>query len=164
MRKFTFGYMGVLALFIIVGIGFVIFSNKDEAPPEIDENIKNKTPGLNTMVEIQNIIVQQQLQKYLMNIEVNPLKDGDQAIIELQGNQFVTEDILLKDSYNIFTSANAINGLNEATIQWYAKISQKNEMVLEITLTKEQLEKLKSNNYTSLPTLAKWYSKSEALK
>ena len=99
-RKFTLGYMALLIVFIIAGIFMIIFSSNNETP-EIDESQIDKTPGLGTMLQIQDILTQQQLDSSILNIEVSP----DQiVIIDLQGNDFVSEDMLLKDSYNIFNA------------------------------------------------------------
>ena len=93
-RKFTLGYMALLIVFIIVGIFMVLFSSNNETP-EIDESLIKKTPGLGAMLQIKEILTQQQLDSSIIDIEVSP----DQiVIIELQGNDFVSEDMLLKDS------------------------------------------------------------------
>ena len=62
-RKFTLGYMALLIVFIIAGIFMIIFSSNNETP-EIDESQIDKTPGLGTMLQIQDILTQQQLQHF----------------------------------------------------------------------------------------------------
>lgn len=163
MRKFTFGYMGFLLLFIIGGILLIIFSSNEEVP-EIDESQIAKTPGLNTMLQVQEIITLQQLESSLINIEVNPNRDGESVVIELQGNDFVSEDMLLKDSYNIFSSSISINDLSEGVLSWYAKIDGENVNVLTIEMTKSQMEQLKSSPYTDIPSIAASYKKHDKLK
>ena len=163
MRKFTVGYMGLLILFIIGGILLIIFSSNEETP-EIDESQIAKTPGLNTMLQVKEILTQQQLESSLINIEVNPSRTGESVVIELQGNDFVSEDMLLKDSFNIFSSFNSIYDVNEAVLSWYAKIDGKNVNVLTIQMTKSQMEKLKTSPYTDIPSIAASYTKHEQLK
>lgn len=159
-RKFTLGYMAFLIVFIIVGIFMILFSSNNETP-EIDESLIKKTPGLGTMLEIKEILTQQQLDSSLINIEVSP---DQNVVIELQGNDFVSEDMLLKDSYNIFTSSTSVNEMKESILTWYAKIDGQNVNVLTINMTKSQRELLKSSPYTDIPTIAAHYMKHDQLK
>ena len=159
-RKFTLGYMALLIVFIIVGIFMVLFSSNNETP-EIDESLIKKTPGLGTMLQIKEILTQQQLDSSIINIEVSP---DQNVIIELQGNDFVSEDMLLKDSYNIFTSSTSVKEMKESILKWYAKIDGQNVNVLTIKMTKSQMELLKSSPYTDVPTIAAHYKKHDQLK
>ena len=159
-RKFTLGYMALLVVFIIVGVFMIIFSSNEEKP-EIDEALIAKTPGLGTMLQVKEMLIQQQLESSLINIEVTPDKT---VVIELQGNDFVSEDMLLKDSYNIFSSSATINEMSEIILSWYAKIDEENVNILTIQMTKSQMEQLKSNSYTNIPTTAAQYIKHEQLK
>ena len=159
-RKFTLGYMALLIVFIIVGIFMVLFSSNNETP-EIDESLIKKTPGLGAMLQIKEILTQQQLDSSIINIEVSP---DQNVIIELQGNDFVSEDMLLKDSYNIFTSSTSVNEMKESILKWYAKIDGQNVNVLTIKMTKSQMELLKSSPYTDVPTIAAHYKKHDQLK
>ena len=159
-RKFTLGYMALLIVFIIVGIFMVLFSSNNETP-EIDESLIKKTPGLGTMLQIKEILTQQQLDSSIINIEVSP---DQNVIIELQGNDFVSEDMLLKDSYNIFTSSTSVNEMKESILKWYAKIDGQNVNVLTLKMTKSQMELLKSSPYTDVPTIAAHYKKHDQLK
>ena len=163
IRKFTVGYMGLLILFIIGGILMVLFSSNEETP-EIDESQIAKTPGLNTMLQVKEMITQQQLESSLINIEVNPSQTGESVVIELQGNDFVSEEMLLKDSFNIFSSTVSINDLNEGILSWYAKIDGENVNVLTIQMTKSQMEQLKTSPYTDIPSIAASYKKHDQLK
>ena len=163
IRKFTVGYMGLLILFIIGGILMVLFSSNEETP-EIDESQIAKTPGLNTMLQVKEMITQQQLESSLINIEVNPSQTGESVVIELQGNDFVSEEMLLKDSFNIFSSTVSIIDLNEGILSWYAKIDGENVNVLTIQMTKSQMEQLKASPYTDIPSIAASYKKHDQLK
>ena len=159
-RKFTLGYMALLIVFIIAGIFMILFSSNNETP-EIDESQIEKTPGLGTMLQIKDILTQQQLDSSVLNIEVSP----DQlVIIDLQGNDFVSEDMLLKDSYNIFTSSASMNEMKESILSWYAKIDGENVNVLSIQMTKSQMELLQTSSYTDIPTIAAQYTKHDKLK
>ena len=162
MRKFTVGYMGLLILFIIGGILMIIFSS-NEGTPEIDESQIAKTPGLNTMLQVKDVLTQQQLESSLINIEVNPSRNGESVVIELQGNEFVLEDMLLKDSYNIFSSTVSINELNDVLLSWYSKIEGQNVNVLTIQMTRSQMDQLKTSPYTDIPSIASSYVKHDQL-
>lgn len=163
MRKFTFGYIGLLIVFIIGGILMIIFSS-EEGNPEIDETLIAKTPGLNTMLQVNEIITQQQLESSLINIEVNPTQNGESFVIELQGNEYASEDMILKDSYNIFSSSASVTELSEGVLSWYSKIEGQNVSVLTIQMTKLQMEQLKTSKYTDIPSLATSYVKHDELK
>jgi hypothetical protein len=152
MKKFSMIYTGILALFIVVGVGMIIFSEKEGDSIQINEKQKKNTPGLDTMLEIQQIIENEQLEEYLLNIEVTRENKFDDVLIELQGNDLATEDTLLKDAYNIFLSASSIYQLSQIEMIWYAK--QDNEPVLSMTLTKEAMQQLASISYADLPTIA----------
>lgn len=164
MKKFSMIYMGILALFIVVGIGMILFSEKDGDSIQIDEKQIKNTPGLNTMLAVQEIIKNEQLEHYLINIDVTREDKLDSVLIELQGNDFVTEDLLLKDAYNISLSASSIDQLSQLKMIWYAKIDKKNEPILNLTLTKEAMQQLDSMNYADLPTIATNFDKHQALK
>lgn len=162
-RTFTLGYMALLIIFIIVGIFMIIFSS-NEGAPEIDESQIAKTPGLDTMLQVKEILTEQQLESNLINIEVTPVQNGQSVVIELQGNEFVTEDILLKDSYNIFSSTVSIDELSDGVLSWYKKLDGQNVNVLTIQMTKSQMEQVKTSAYTDIPSIATSYFKHDQLK
>ena len=159
MKKFNMIFTGILALFIVVGVGMIIFSEKDGTSLQIDEKQKQNTPGLNTMLEIQEILKNEQLEKYLLNLEVSREDKFDQVLIELQESNFTTEDTMLKDAYNIFQSASTINQLSQIELIWYTKVDAKNKPVLSLTLTKEAIQQLASKSYADLPAIATKYEK-----
>lgn len=164
MKKFSFIFMGILALFILIGVGMIIFSEKDDGSLEINEKQLNKTPGLNTLLEVKKIIENEQLEKDLLNIEVSRENNLDHILIELQGNDFVTEDSLLKDTYNIFRSAASLSELSSIEIIWHASLNSKNEPVLSMNFSKENLQQIAANNYIEIPTIATNYKKHESLQ
>ena len=114
MKKFTFSYMLILAIFVIAGIVMVI-TNKDEGTIEPSDELINKTPGYSTMIKVSELVSAQQLEKSLLNIEVLPTGETEDIVLEIQGNDFVNEETLLKDSYNIFAGAVDIQELNTFT-------------------------------------------------
>ena len=162
-RTFTLGYMALLIIFIIFGIFMIIFSS-NEGTPEIDESQIAKTPGLDTMLQVKEILTEQQLESTLINIEVTPVQNGQSVVIELQGNEFVTEDILLKDSYNILSSTVSIDELSDGVLSWYKKLDGQNVNVLTIQMTKSQMEQVKTSAYTDIPSIATTYFKHDQLK
>lgn len=162
-RTFTLGYMALLIIFIIFGIFMIIFSS-NEGTPEIDESQIAKTPGLDTMLQVKEILTEQQLESTLINIEVTPVQNGQSVVIELQGNEFVTEDILLKDSYNILSSTVYIDELSDGVLSWYKKLDGQNVNVLTIQMTKSQMEQVKTSAYTDIPSIATTYFKHDQLK
>ena len=162
MKKFTFSYMLILAIFVIAGIVMVI-TNKDEGTIEPSDELINKTPGYSTMIKVSELVSAQQLEKSLLNIEVLPTGETEDIVLEIQGNDFVNEETLLKDSYNIFAGAVDIQELNTFTIVWYAKLTPDNPEVLRITMTKDTIAQLKQNSYLILPELAELYEKHSTL-
>jgi len=162
-RTFTLGYMALLIIFIIFGIFMIIFSS-NEGTPEIDESQIAKTPGLDTMLQVKEILTEQQLESTLINIEVTPVQNGQSVVIELQGNEFVTEDILLKDSYNILSSTVSLDELSDGVLSWYKKLDGQNVNVLTIQMTKSQMEQVKTSAYTDIPSIATTYFKHDQLK
>lgn len=163
MRKFTFAYLAVLVLFILVG-GFLIFFGPTEESAEIDENQINKTPGLQTMLDVSKIIATQQLENSLINIEVNPNGDSYSVNVELQGNDFVTEESLLKDMYNIYVEASTIPEVDDMTIIWHSNIAPSNGVILTVTMNHGQMTSLAQQTYLDIPKSAVKYEKYSNLK
>lgn len=164
MKKFTRGYMLILSMFVLIGIGMIIFANKDDGSLQPDASEIKKTPGLNTMLTVSEIITTQQLEKTLVNIEVKPSEDDfEDIILELKGNDFITEDTLLKDTYNILTNVQTVQSLHTITIIWYSDIFESNGEVLKVIFNREQIEKLLKAKYTEIPSIASTYEKNKQL-
>ena len=161
--KFSFIYMGLLAVFILVGVGFIFFYDKDGQTAEIDQELINKTPGLATMLSVQDLLQTQLLDEHLVNIEVQQENKKDHVTVELGGNDHATIESLLKDTYNIYTSANTLTDLSALTIIWSGTLKQQNVTLMKVSFTLEQMQQLSSKTFYDIPSLASLYEKNNEL-
>lgn len=159
MRKFTFGYMIVLAIFVIGGIVMLIFSSKG-GTPEIDEKLINKAPGLSTSLAFEKIIKEQQLGDFIINIQAKQVDKRDSVDLQLAAPEFATEESLLMDSYNILSEATSITALEKVTLTW----QQDENALLTFTISKASIDQLPAKNYEDIKLLAETYSTASSLK
>jgi hypothetical protein len=162
--KFSFIYMGLLTVFILVGIGFIFFYDKEGQTPEIDDKLISKTPGLASMLSTQDILEKQLLSEHIVNIEVQQENQKDHVTVELGGNDFATEESILKDTYNIYTDAASIQQLAELTIIWSGNVNQQTATLLKVSFNKQAMAQLSTENYEQIPNLANLYEKNNLLK
>ena len=159
MRKFTFSYMILLAVFLIGGIGVLIFSPKDETP-EITDKLIDKTPGLSSSLAFEQLLTNQQLKKAIINIQAKQIDKKDTVDLTLAAPQFATEESLLMDSYNILIEANAITALQQVTLTW----QNEDKNLLTFTILKSQMEQLNTKSYEEIKLLAESYFMDDTLK
>lgn len=164
MRKFTNIYMLIITLLIIFGVIGVLFVGEPNAPEEVSQTTINNTPGYSTMVSVAEIAGHQLLENAILDIQVTPKETAQDVTIDLQSSEFMTEDTLLKDSYNILQDMGKIEDISTVTLIWHMLVKNDNTVVLTIKFTKEGLQQLQTDSYTVLPKIASTYEKHESLK
>ena len=164
MRKFTNIYMLIIALLIVFGVIGVLFIGEPNAPEEVSQTMINKTPGYSTMVSVADIVSHQLLEDAILDIQVTPKETAQDITLKLQSNEFMTEDTLLKDSFNILQDMVNIEDISSVTLIWHMLVKNDNTVVLTMTFTKDGIQQLQTKAYTALPLLATTYEKHESLK
>ena len=164
MRKFTNIYMLIIAILIIFGGIGVLFFGEPNALEEVSQTTINKTPGYSTMVSVAEIVSDQLLENDILDIQVTPKKTAQDITLKLQSSEFMTEDTLMKDSYNILQDMVNIGSISTVTLKWHMLVKNDNTVVLTMTFTEDGLQQLQTKAYTALPFLATTYIKHESLK
>ena len=168
MNKFLKVMFSVLIL--AIGIAAVYYYSQtsnstepktlDEAQaPESSEEIK-----IQTITTISEIVVEQLFANIILNIEITPELPQQDIVLSLQASEFQTEDILLKDSYNVLKEMKRIENIESFTLKWFMPIQGKNTEALSLSFDQQTLLKLSDYTYSDLKQLALHYIKHETLK
>ena len=155
----------LLALIVIGGIG--IFLSKEPSEEELaglEEEAANKTPGYATMMSLSKIVEKHMLENPVLDIQVSPQGDREEALLLLQTTEFSTEDSLLKNTFNMLQDIQHIEILDSFTITWCTLIEEENVEMLTLAFDREGLDRIQAVNYTELPTIAVDYYKHESLQ
>ncbi|MFF5996948.1 hypothetical protein AAGS61_19740 [Lysinibacillus sp. KU-BSD001] len=165
-RKFTKLYMVLLFFLIIVG-GINIFmvdEPSDQQQNQLENKVTQTTPGYSTMTTIAQISTTHLLENAILDIQVTPTDDKEDVLLQLQTSEFLTEDMLLKNTYNMLQDIQKIETIDTFTFAWYMLIKSENTEVLALTLDREGLNKVVTTSYQALPTIATDYKKHEVLQ
>ena len=161
-RKFTKLY--IILLFAFIGIGSVTFfiSNtpSEEQLQQAEEVTKEKTPGYETMTTVAQIANTHLLENAILNIQVTPKEQKEVVLLQLQTTEFVTEDMLLKNTYNLLQDIQQIKTLDTFTVAWFAVINNENTEVLTMTFNDEALQQVATISYKELPSIVTDYTTS----
>ncbi len=84
-------------------------------------------------------------------------------MLQLQTTEFLTEDILLKNTYNLLQDIRQIETINTFTVTWFALITSENTELLTLTFNRQALEQVAKISYNELPNIATDYKKHESL-
>ena len=164
-RKFTKLYMVLLLGLIVIG-GVTFFISVE---PSEDQEIKSeemamqKTPGYETMTAVAQIANTHLLENAILNIQVTPKDDKEDVLLQLQTTEFLTEDILLKNTYNLLQDIRKIETIDTFTVAWFALINSENTEVLTLTFNRQALEQAAKISYNELPSIVTDYRKHESL-
>ena len=165
-RKFTKLYMFLLLALIVIG-GIGIFLSKEPSEEELaglEEEAANKTPGYATMTSLSKIVEKHMLENPVLDIQVSPQGDQEEALLLLQTTEFSTEDSLLKNTFNMLQDIQHIETLDSFTITWCTLIEEENVEMLTLDFDREGLDRIQAVNYTELPSIAVDYYKHESLQ
>ena len=158
MKKFSKFYLIILVMFIISGLLARFFLNStEEDVQEAELEAAATIPGYETMLHIQQVATEQQLQDALINIEVAQQGELNSAVVHIQSNEYMTEEILLKDSYNMLTKLSNLEQLASVHFIWYKPVNNKNSVVLDFVLDNTMLNALSNYTYKDIPTIASSY-------
>ena len=164
-RKFTKLYIVLLLAFI--GIGSVAFfiskTPSEEQLQQVEEMAKEKTPGYETMTTVAQIANTHLLENAILNIQVTPKESQEDVLLQLQTTEFLTEDMLLKNTYNLLQDIRQIETIGTFTIAWFAVINNENTEVLTMTFDHQALQQAATISYKELPNIVTGYQKYASL-
>ena len=164
-RKFTKLY--IVLLLALIGIGSATFfrSNtpSEEQLQQAEEMAKEKTPGYETMTTVAQIANTHLLENAILNIQVTPKDRKEDVLLQLQTTEFLTEDMLLKNTYNLLQDIRQIETIGTFTIAWFAVINGENMEVLTMTFNDEALQQAATISYKELPNIVTDYQKHTSL-
>jgi len=158
-RKFTKLYIVLLLALISIGSVTFFISNtpSEEQLQQSEEMAKETTPGYETMTTVAQIANTHLLENAILNIQVTPKEQKEDVLLQLQTTEFVTEDMLLKNTYNLLQDIRQIETLNTFTVAWFAVINGENTEVLTMTFNDEALQQVATISYKALPSIVTDY-------
>ena len=164
-RRFTKLYMVLLLGLIVIGGAtfFISDAPSEEQQQKSEEIAMQKTPGYETMTTVAQIADTQLLEDAILNIQVTPKDDKEDVLLQLQTTEFLTEDILLKNTYNLLQDIQGIETIGKFTVAWFMLIKSENTEVLTLTFNRQALEQAAKISYNELPSIVTDYKKHESL-
>ena len=165
-RKFTKLYIVLLLALIAIGSVTFFISNtpSEEQLQQSEEIAKQKTPGSETMTTVAQIANTHLLENAILNIQVTPKDQKEDVLLQLQTTEFLTEDMLLKNTYNLLQDIRQIETLDTFTVAWFAVINSENTEILTMTFNHQALQQAATISYKSLPSIVTDYQKHTSLK
>lgn len=165
-RKFTKLYMVFLLILIVIGgVGIFLSDKPDEDDlASLEEQAAKKTPGYATMTSLAQIAEKHLLEDSILDIQVSPNGNREDALLQLQTTEFLTEDTLLKNTFNMLQDVQKVDTLNTFTIAWFMQEESENVEVLTLTIDRKTLDQLHTVRYNDLPEIASSYEKHETLQ
>ena len=165
-RKFTKLYMVLLLGLIVIGgvMFFISDAPSEEQQQKSEELAMQKTPGYATMTAVAQIANTHLLENAILDIQVTPKDEQEDVLLQLQTTEFLTEDILLKNTYNLLQDIRQIETLDTFTVAWFALINSENTEVLTLTFDHQALQQAATVSYNELPSIVTDYKKHESLK
>ena len=164
-RKFTKLYIILLLGLIVIG-GVTFFRSgtlSEEQQQKSEELTMQKTPGYETMMNVAEIANTHLLENAILDIQVTPKDNQEDVLLQLQTTEFLTEDILLKNTYNLLQDIREIETIDSVTVAWFALINSENTEVLTLTFNRQALQQAATAAYNELPNIATDYRKHESL-
>ena len=159
----------LFALIPIIGYVSIFYYNQssNSVELELDEaqaHISAEEMKVQTITTISEFVVDQLLADLIINIEITQQEKQQNIVLSLQASEFQTEDILLKDSYNVLKEMTQIENVQNFTLKWFMPVKGKNEEKLSMSFNHQVLFSLKDHTYKDLKQLALSYTKHEFLK
>lgn len=146
---------------------FILNKNNAEEQQTIEEAKAKVTPEqlkAETLMAISEIVLRQFIENIMLNLEITPIEDKQSVVISLQASEFIEENTLLKDSYNLLKELQHVNAVNDVTLKWFMAVRNKNTEVLTMSFDEQTLLAINNISYQELSEVATFYEKHEALR
>lgn len=156
----------LLIFIVVVSIQFLFNTSISEKDANIEQAKTPLTPEqmeLQTMTSISDIVLNQFLENVILNIDLNAHEDKQDIILYLQANEFLSEDTLLKDSYNLLKEIQHVELVHDVTLKWHKLVKDQNTEILSLSFANETVINIDNYTYRDLKTLASQYKQHEAL-
>lgn len=167
MNKFFKIMLIFLTIFIsILLVQFTMNYFDSENTKKIEEAKSPLSPEelqTETTIAITDIILNQLLENVILNIDFIQHNEQQDVSLYLQGREFVSEDTLLKDSYNILKEISKIKTIRDFTFKWYMLVKNQNTEILTLSFSQNTIAQIDRLSYKQLKQLATHYEKHEAL-
>lgn len=158
-----------VALILFVGVvsaQFMIKSNETTDPQKIEQSkaVPPEQLKIETMNTIAQIVLQQFIENIMLNMEIDVVDDVQNIEISLQASEFIDEDTLLKDSYNLLKEIKKVERVNDVTLKWFMNVRSKNTEALTLTFDAKTVQSIDEHSYQNLPTAAASYWKHDNVR
>ena len=168
MQKFLKIALSFVILFVlIVAVQFVLktIQKEDEQKNEqAQANIPPEQLKQQLMSTISDKVLNEFLDNIILNIQIDPQNNRANVTLSLQANEFLNENTLLKDSYNLFTALQHETAINQLTLKWHMLVQNANTEVLSIQMDGNLLADMETISYQEIPNIALSYKKNSNLK
>ncbi|MEK4629772.1 MAG: hypothetical protein ABS944_00005 [Solibacillus sp.] len=165
MNKLLKVLLILFTIFIsIVSVQFIIKTINSNEKKEIKEtHMTSEQMEVQTMTTISDIVLNQLLENVILNIDLSQNKKGFDVVLYLQANEFISEDTLLKDSYNLLIPIQQVKTIHDFTIKWHMLVKNKNTEVLILSFNEDTIATIEKYSYMDLTQLATTYVRHKSL-
>ena len=157
-----------LILFVgVVSVQFMMKSNETTDQQKIEQSKVGASPEqlkIETMNAIAQIVLHQFVENIMLNMEIDLVDDVQNLEISLQASEFIDEETLLKDSYNLLKEIKEVERVNDVTLKWFMNVRSTNTEALTLTFDAKTVQSINKLSYQELPTAATSYNKHENLR
>ena len=163
LNKFLKILLIVLILFVgAVSVQFILKNNETTEQQKMEQAkaaIPPEQLKIETMNAISQIVLHQFVENIMLNMEIELVDDRQNITISLQASEFMDEDTLLKDSYNLLKEIKHVDGVNDVTLKWFMNVRSKNTEALTLTFDAKAVQSINDLSYKDLPAIATTYNK-----
>ncbi|MEK4228528.1 hypothetical protein [Solibacillus sp. FSL H8-0538] len=163
MKNFKRLFIFIFILLICLGIISLTFTSEPNTPEEIGQTTVDKTPSYGTMVAVTEIANNQLLENAILDLQVSQQEKEQDVVLHLQSSEFMDEDTLLKDTYNMLQQIKTLEAVATFTFVWHMLVRNDNIEVLTLTFSRDTLQQLPTISYRELASIASYYHKHESL-
>ena len=159
--------MAVILFVGVVSVQFMLSSNETADQQKIEQPkaaIPPEQLKIETMNAIAQIVLQQFIENIMLNMEIDVVDDVQNIEISLQASEFIDEDTLLKDSYNLLQEIKDVDRVNDVTLKWFMNVRSKNTEALTLTFDAKTVQSIDEHSYKQLPTTAASYWKHDNVR
>lgn len=119
---------------------------------------------IETMNAITQIVLQQFVENIMLNMEIDVIEDMQNIVISLQASEFINEDTLLKDSYNLLKEIKEVERVNDVTLKWFMNVRSTNTEALTLTFDAKTVQSIDELSYENLPSITASYWKHDNVR
>lgn len=138
-------------------------SDEEETIIEAKASMTQEQLKTHTMLLLTEIVLKQFVENIMLNIEIIPVDEKQNVIVSLRASEFLNENTLLKDSYNVLKEIQHMEEINDITLKWFMPVNNKNTEILTVMFDDEALVAFDEISYKDIPQASTQYIKHEHL-